>query len=286
MINERRAVHAGVGTRELFVEGDGPTILLLHGFGHPADSWRHVLHRFAQAGQSAVAVDLPGFGAADPAAPDAWLPQGDRFVAEVVAHYGAQTPVVLVGNSLGAFLTVRAAATSLALPIRGIVPTATPGMGWTPLVRAALRDNGRLLTRVAASDAPALVRRHGADRIVGRLVYGNRMALDKELVRILSSQVYTPRGSREVLGRACRMKAEVDAQPAVPDISCPTIVVHGRRDRIVAFASSVGLHRAIPHSRLVVLAKAGHSPQLDAPDEIVGLACELATASRGRSQPA
>ena len=45
----------------------------------------------------------------------------------------------------------------------------------------------------------------------------------------------------------------------------PTIFVHGRRDRIVALASSVGLHRAIPHSRLVVLAEAGHSPQLDAP---------------------
>lgn len=276
MITERRAVHAGVGTRELFVEGDGPTIVLLHGFGHPADTWLPVLRRFADAGQSAVAVDLPGFGAADTSGPGAWLPQGDRFVGEVVAHYGGQAPVVLVGNSLGATLTVRAAGASRQLPIRGILPAAMPGMGWTPLVRAAMCGDGRLLTRLSTIAAPTLVRRQGADRIAGHLIYGDRAALDVELVRILSSQVYTRRGARDVLERGLLMKAEVDAEPPVLDISCPAIVVHGRRDRIVALASSVRLHQTIPHSRLVVLDKAGHSPQLDAPDEIVTAARNLA----------
>ena len=136
-----------------------------------------------------------------------------------------------------------------------------------------------------ASDAPALVRRHGADRIIGRLVYGNRVALDKELVRILSSQVYTPRGSREVLGRACRMKAEVDAQPG-PRRFLP----HNLRARPPGSNRRARVQRrsAPGHSTqpALVLAEAGHSPQLDAPDEIVSLACELAAAARGRSRPA
>lgn len=286
MINERRTVHNGVGTRELFVDGDGPTVVLLHGFGHPADAWRPVLNRFAQAGQSAVAVDLPGFGAADPAQPGEWLPQGDRFVADVVAAYSQQAPVVLVGNSLGAYLAVRAAASPLRLPIGGILPTATPGLGWTPLVRAGLCCNGQFLTAAAAFGAPKWVRTCGADALIGHLLYGDRSRHDPELVRILSGQVHTRRGARELLERAISMKRAVDAEPAVVGVSCPAIFVHGRRDRIVAFASSEGWHRATPGSRLVVLDRAGHCPQLDAPDEIAALVSELITATRRDSRPA
>lgn len=280
-VPERRSVYTGVGTRELFVEGDGPTVVLLHGFAHPADSWRPVLQRFAEARQSAVAVDMPGFGAADAAQPGAWLPQGDRFLTEVIAQHSGNGPVVLVGNSLGATLTVRAAASPVRLPIRGIVAMGTPGMGWTPLVNAALVGKGRMLTRLAAVGAPALVRRHGADRLVGHLVYGDRTTLDAELVRILSSQVHDRRSARELLQRAVLIKDEVDAEPKIAGVTCPTVIVHGRRDRIVALASSQGLHEAIPHSRLVVLDHAGHCPQLDAPDAIVELARELTAGSPG-----
>ncbi len=279
MISERRAAHAGVGTRELFVEGDGPTVVLAHGFAHPADSWRPVLQRFANAGQSAVAVDMPGFGVADAAQQGPWLPQGDRFLAEVIARHSADGPVVLVGNSLGAALTVRAAASPRRLPIRGIVAMATPGNGWTPLVNAALVGNGRMLAGVAAVGAPERVRRHGADRLVSHLIYGDRATSDAELVRLLSSQVHDRRSARELLQRAVLMKAEVDAEPTVAGVTCPTVIVHGRRDRIVALASSRHLHHAIPHSRLVVFDHAGHCPQLDAPEAVVELARGLTAAS-------
>ena len=285
MIGERRAVHAGVGTRELFVDGDGPTIVLLHGFAHPADCWRPVLNRLAAVGQSAVAVDLPGFGAADPAAPGAWLPQGDHFVSEVISQHSNNGPVVLVGNSLGAFLTLRAAAAPQRLPIRGVVATATPGGGWTPLARASLVGNGRLLA-AAAAGVPKLLRVHGTDTVVSRLLYGDRTTMDAELVRILSSQIHSRRGARELLELGMRMRAEVDAGPPITGVDCPTVFVHGRRDRIVALASSERYHKAIPHSRLVVLDQAGHCPQLDAPDDIVGFARGLAAGSPGQCRPA
>ncbi|MEU9808702.1 alpha/beta fold hydrolase [Mycobacterium sp. NPDC050853] len=286
MINERRAVHAGVSTRELFVEGEGPTVVLLHGFSHSADAWRPVLNRFAEARQAAVAVDLPGFGAAGPARPGAWLPQGDRFVGEAIARHGQHAPVVVIGNSLGSFLTVRAAASPLRLPIRGIVPTATPGMGWTRLVRAGLAGNVRFLLRAATVCAPRFIRSRGADTIVGHLIYGDRAALDMTLVRTLSSQLHSRRGARELLAQALHMKAEVDAEPTINGISCPTVLVHGGRDRLVALASSEGWHQVIPHSRLVVLKRAGHCPQLDAPDVIVGFARGLTAVAHNESRPA
>jgi pimeloyl-ACP methyl ester carboxylesterase len=154
------------------------------------------------------------------------------------------------------------------------------------LVRAAFLGDGRPLTWVAGVSAPRWIRECGADALIGHFLYGDRTLHDPELVRILSGQVHSRRGARELLERAISMKCAVDAEPAVGGVSCPAVFVHGRLDRIVSFASSEGWHRATPGSRLVVLDKAGHCPQLDAPDEIVALASELVTATRRDCRPA
>ncbi|MFD0888851.1 alpha/beta fold hydrolase, partial [Streptosporangium algeriense] len=60
-----RSVHAG-GTRFHVVEaGEGPLVLLLHGFPQFWWTWRHQLVSLSAAGYRAVAVDLRGYGASD-----------------------------------------------------------------------------------------------------------------------------------------------------------------------------------------------------------------------------
>ena len=51
-------------TRALELDGDGPGIVLLHGWGDSADTWRPLLIELAARGRRAIAVDLPGFGEA------------------------------------------------------------------------------------------------------------------------------------------------------------------------------------------------------------------------------
>src|ERR671931_31971 len=51
----------GVATRALELEGDGPGLILLHGWGDSADTWRPLLARLARLGRRAIAVDLPGW---------------------------------------------------------------------------------------------------------------------------------------------------------------------------------------------------------------------------------
>ncbi|MFD6159510.1 alpha/beta fold hydrolase [Nocardia sp. NPDC060256] len=59
------------------------------------------------AGRAAFAVDLPGFGLADPREPGPLTPQFDSFVDAIIAEHG---PLTLVGNSLGAATALHAAA--------------------------------------------------------------------------------------------------------------------------------------------------------------------------------
>ena len=70
---------AGHRTRVLELEGRDPGIVLLHGWGDSADTWRPLLAELALRGRRAIAVDLPGFGSANRLRPGAILPPLDDF---------------------------------------------------------------------------------------------------------------------------------------------------------------------------------------------------------------
>src|SRR3954465_12351163 len=125
---EHRVELAGFVTRALEVEGDGPGIVLLHGWGHSADSWRPLLKELARCGRRAIAVDLPGFGEATPLAPGAVLPQLDAFAAELVTVWAGEEPVVLAGASLGGCIALRLAEHPGELNLAGVMPVAPDGL--------------------------------------------------------------------------------------------------------------------------------------------------------------
>ena len=98
-----RRVSAG-GTRFHVAEaGDGPLVLLLHGFPEFWWSWRHQLVSLAEAGYRAVAIDLRGYGASDkpPRGYDLVTLAGDA--AGLVRALGEANAVV-VGHDWGGLL--------------------------------------------------------------------------------------------------------------------------------------------------------------------------------------
>src|SRR4051794_19721494 len=94
--------YAGLRTRVLEVGGSArragrARLVLLHGYCDSADTWRPVLAELAEAGISAIAVDLPGFGDAEPLRTGAMLPQLDLFVEAVLKEQSKRGKVVLAG---------------------------------------------------------------------------------------------------------------------------------------------------------------------------------------------
>ena len=84
-------------------EGDGPPVVLLHGFPESRLTWRRQLPALARAGFHAVAPDLRGYGdSPKPKGADAYVATevaGD--VAELIESLG-EGPCVLVGHDWGA----------------------------------------------------------------------------------------------------------------------------------------------------------------------------------------
>jgi pimeloyl-ACP methyl ester carboxylesterase len=88
-----------------------PAILLIHGLGDEADSWRHIIPRLSAAGHWVLALDLPGFGRSR--APGRISLEGHiaailRLLKETGAA-GPAHPAILGGTSMGAIIAEGAA---------------------------------------------------------------------------------------------------------------------------------------------------------------------------------
>jgi epoxide hydrolase 4 len=97
----RRVVVNGVGLH-LVESGEGPPVVLLHGFPEFWYSWRHQLPALAAAGYRAVAPDLRGYNESDKP-PGVASYRSDKLVGDVaglIESLGAG-PAVVVGHDWG-----------------------------------------------------------------------------------------------------------------------------------------------------------------------------------------
>jgi len=113
--------------------GEGPLVLLCHGFPEAAYAWRHQLIALADEGYRAVAPDLRGFGCTDaPAEVEAYALQ--LLVGDMVALLDTLVAesAVIVGNDWGATLAWHAA---LLRPDRftAVAAIGVPIMGRPPI---------------------------------------------------------------------------------------------------------------------------------------------------------
>jgi pimeloyl-ACP methyl ester carboxylesterase len=280
-IVERRLRLDGVATRTLEVEGEGATVLLLHGFSDSADSFRPLLAELSRAGRHAVAVDLPGFGKADALGRPA-LDCMDGFVAEFVRRYAAAGAVVLVGHSMGGLLTLRAASGG-GLPLSAVAGLGPGGLAYHRRLESLTRwvtCLGPVLAVVDWLPVPSALVRWAA-----RSLYDRRLAMgraDPELGIFYASHV----GTMRRLGQTFRNLIAVTQAETVLDaetlsrIEVPVLLIWGDEDHLADLSGAPTLLQAVPDSRLVVFEKCGHCPQVEAPGRVADLVAGLPATAR------
>lgn len=277
-----RVVIGCTSTRVLQVDGDGPPVLLLHGFSDSADSWRPVLERLAAGGRRALAVDLPGSGWASPLGrpPMASL---DHFVEALLSAY-AEPDAVLVGNSLGGLAALRAAERE-DLPLAGVVGVGPAGLGY-----------GRWLTLLATANPlldlviPVLAQLPVPDQLVrfyAELMYEALMSLgraDRELVRRYASHWSDRSDLARLWGdvRALERDRQAVVHPAA--IARQVLLIWGRQDMMTPVGAADQLLNEVSGAELVVLPDCGHCPQIQQPGRVADLIAAFAQA-HGRARP-
>ena len=267
MITEERTCFNGVHTRRLSLSGNGTPIALLHGFADSADTWRGLMAEFAAAGRAAFAVDMPGFGHADPRSPGSIMPQLDAFVDAMVADAGE--PVILMGNSLGACVSVSAAARR-AGNIRGVVAVNEPILASHWLMRVARGRVDPFRPLGLRLPIPKGMHHRMVRAICARALYADPTQADPAVLHRFAVQASDLPRFRQLLKNARAVVLETATGYQGERITCPVLVIHGAKDRVIPIHASERLHESVPASNLVVMPNAGHCPQLDEPSGLAG----------------
>lgn len=221
-VADRRLELAGISTG-ILDGGDGPPIVLLHGQGEFAATWRRVIPELART-HRVIAPDLPGHGASDSGSPldrDHAL----RWLGELI-DTTCDEPPILMGHLLGGAIAARFAAAD-AHRLRHLVLVDSLGLAWfrpaatfaVAMVAFMARPNPRTqdrLFRRCMLDLDGV--RHEMD---GRMQVLEDYALDRA------------RGSR--LSTALRRLMPGLGVPPIPHeelaaIDVPTTLVWGRHD--------------------------------------------------------
>jgi pimeloyl-ACP methyl ester carboxylesterase len=101
---EFRTIDTGRAKLRAAVEGEGPLVVMVHGFPESWYSWRHQIGPVAAAGYQVAAIDVRGYGGSDkPTRVDAYSMQ--ELTADVAGVVEALAPgqkAILIGHDWGA----------------------------------------------------------------------------------------------------------------------------------------------------------------------------------------
>lgn len=275
---EYRDEIAGHHTRVLEIEGDGPPLLLLHGFADSADTWRMVLDRLGRTGRRAMAIDLPGFGTCTTIDPDAGiLEQIDDMVASAVTRLADESgeEVVVSGNSLGGCASLRAAQNA-ELPITAVAPISPAGLDmpvWFSLIE---RDPFLRTLLGSGLPIPPPVTRLAVARLFRALAFSDTSGIPPQVLSTFAGHLEDRRSVARIMGIGKRLLPELRDPFAFEQIDVPVLLVWGDRDRMVTHKGSRHILEALPDTRYELIEGCGHCPQIETPDRVVNALLEFA----------
>ncbi|XXG65974.1 hypothetical protein AAC387_Pa05g3545 [Persea americana] len=260
-------------------KGNGPPLLLVHGFGASIGHWRRNIGVLAD-GYTVYAIDLLGFGASD-------KPEGFSYTMETWAQLildfmdeVIQKPTVLVGNSVGSLACVIAASEPASRLVKGLVLLNCAG----GMNNKAIVDDWRiklllpllwlfdflLRQRVIASALFERVKQRENLKNVLLSVYGNKEAVDDDLVEIIKKPA-DDEGALDAFVSVVTGPPGPSPISLMPKISLPVLVLWGDQDPFTPLDGPVGkyfssLPSQLPNINLYVLQGVGHCPHDDRPN--------------------
>jgi pimeloyl-ACP methyl ester carboxylesterase len=268
---EHRIELGGHSTHALETAGEGPGIVLLHGWGDSAEVWRPLLAELALRDRRAIAVDLPGFGRATPLGPGAVLPQLDAFAAELVDAWGEGEPVVVAGSSLGGCLALRLAEQQ-AVPLAGVVPVAPDGLeapAWfdpieeDPIVRKMLS---------VPLPVPNALIRAAANGAYRQLAFLDASESQRAMVDALGADQGSRGDIAALMASGRGLLPELSTAPFdLVGIRCPVLLVWGDLDRMLPHTGARTVLDSLPTTRVELIEGCGPRPQLEATDRLLEL---------------
>ena len=249
----------GVHVRDEGPRDDASPIVLLHGFGsslHAWDGWAQALRDKRRV----VRLDLPGFGLTGPTPDGVYGLERDMRVTLAVLDKLGIARVVLGGNSLGGAVAWRAA---LAHPAR-IEKLILVDAGGYPERSLSVPIGMRLLRMPGIlwwmqNTLPRSLVEQGL-----RNTFGDPDRVTPEMVD-RAFDLNSRAGNRLALFDRVAERTGKSPFERIRELTLPTLIVWGGRDRLIPPDAARRFHRDIAGSVLAIFDDLGHAPEEEDP---------------------
>jgi epoxide hydrolase 4 len=263
------------GIRLHYVEsGDGPPVVLLHGFPEFWYSWRHQIPALAAAGCRAVAPDLRGYNESDkPPGVDNYRPEVlVEDVAGLIRHLGPE-PAVVVGHDWGGVIAWLTTMRYPDLVRRLVVLNAPhPATFLAELRRARQYLRSLYVFFFQLPWLPEAGLRFQNFGLIGHALRRQPVhpgAFTNDDIRLYKAALAKPGALTAALNyyRAAFRYRRETARMFRP-VAIPTLLIWGARDAYLNPHVTDGLLAWAPHLRVIEIPDASHWVQNDAQDAV------------------
>jgi len=246
---EEREIFLGDLKINYKIAGQGPAILILHGWGGSSDSWVEVSHLLAKNGFRIIFPDLPGFGKSlTPYSP--WgLEDYSNFILKFTQKLNLEK-FFLLGHSFGGRVAIKFAYLHPE-KIKCLILCDSAGIKIKPSFKS------KIILLIAK---------------IGNAIFGlNHLKRFKDQMRnlfylFLRNKDYVR--ASETMKKTMKKILKEDLSREIKEIKLRTLILWGENDKMVPLKYAYFFKENIKDSRLIIFPKVGHSPHLEVPQEL------------------
>jgi 3-oxoadipate enol-lactonase len=239
----------------VLIAGEGPTIVLVHGFPLDQTMWRGQIEHLAKS-RRVIAPDLRGFGgsgAVDPA--EVSMETFADDLAALLDALGIGEPVCLCGLSMGGYIAL-AFVRKYRDRLSSLILCDTKASDDD----AAAKKTREQTALKVLENGPDILAEAMAEKLFAESTRRQQPEVVKEIQDVI-------RAARpESIAAALRgMAARPDSTDLLPSIDLPTLVLVGEHDAITTADEMRSMATALPRATFVEIADAGHMAPLERP---------------------
>lgn len=250
------------------VEGEGPPLLMIMGFGGQHHSWGDATSRLLAQHFRTIRFDNRGTGLSDKPQVEYSIAMMADDAAGLLRALGIDRAHVY-GVSMGGMIAQELALRHPQMVAGLVLGCTTPGWahGVAPsaeIIQMMMPEPGLSREEQVRKSWPALC--------APRFLEEGRAFLEEMLRRSLENP--TP---IDTMNRQAAAIQRFDTYERLGQIRAPTLIVHGDQDVLVPTQNAYILHERIPGSRLVIIEGAGHVYFWEKPEEAARVVVEFLT---------
>lgn len=235
-------------------QGNGIPIVLLHGFCLDKSIWAEFQKPLVLDGYRVICVDLPGFGESS-LVDEMSIDSMAGLVKKVVDHVIPQTPCVLIGHSMGGYVT---------LAFADKYPNCLLGIGLFhshPYEDSNIRKTNR-------QKSIAIIQKIGVKRFVGHLIPGlfneNYRREHPSIIEQVN-QIGGQQSTEAITGAQLAMKNRQNTEHVLEKLRVPALFIIGKQDNTLPYQEALQQTFIAQTSVILFLENISHMGMYEAP---------------------